>query len=51
MTRNFKAGEVVQLTVGEKEIVGVAKMKYNSDELGLRRKDVMVAHADDIVMF
>ncbi|HYO22668.1 MAG TPA: glutamate 5-kinase [Flavisolibacter sp.] len=49
--RSFKAGEVVQLTVDEKEIVGVAKMKYNADALDSRRKDVMVAHADDIVLF
>lgn len=49
--RNFKAGEVVQLTAGDNEIIGVAKMKHNAEELGTRRKDVMVAHADDIVLF
>lgn len=49
--RSFKAGEVVQLTAPEKGIVGVAKMRYNAEELTSRRKDVMVAHADDIVLF
>lgn len=48
---SFAAGEVVQLTVAEKGIVGVAKMKYNAADLGTKRKAVMVAHADDIVLF
>lgn len=49
--RSFLAGEVVQLTLADKGIVGVAKMRHKSDDLGTRRKDVMVAHADDIVLF
>ena len=49
--RSFLAGEVVQLTVNHKGIIGVAKMKYKADDLKTKRKDVMVAHADDIVLF
>jgi glutamate 5-kinase len=49
--RSFESGEVVQLTVTHKGIVGVAKMKYKAADLQTRRKDVMVAHADDIVLF
>jgi len=48
--RPFLAGEVVQLTVAGKGIVGVAKMKYKAGDLHTKRKDVMVAHADDIVL-
>ena len=49
--RSFLAGEVVQLTLIDKGIIGVAKMRYKAEELSTRRKDVMVAHADDIVLF
>lgn len=49
--RTFNAGEVVQLTLGENEIVGVAKMRHNAADLATRRKDVVVAHADDLVLF
>jgi hypothetical protein len=42
---------VVQLTLGENEIVGVAKMRHNAEDLATRRKDVVVAHADDLVLF
>lgn len=47
----FGAGEVVQLTIPGKEIVGVAKMRFSSSELTLKRKNIMVAHADNIVVF
>jgi glutamate 5-kinase len=47
----FSAGEVVQLTLPSGEIVGVAKIRFGVSELTTKRKNMMVAHADDIVIF
>lgn len=50
--RPFLEGEVVELVNGEK-IVGVAKMRVSAaslEEKG-KQKNVMAAHADDIVIF
>jgi glutamate 5-kinase len=49
----FAAGEVVQLTDEEENIIGVAKVKLGAAEVSasLTSKNVMVAHADDIVIF
>lgn len=47
----FGAGEVAQLTTPGKGIVGVAKMRFSSSDLTAKRKNIMVAHADDIVVF
>jgi glutamate 5-kinase len=49
--RGFRAGEIVQLSAPEKGIIGVAKMKHDAADLQTKRRDVMVAHADDIVLF
>ena len=46
----FSAGEVVQLTLGS-AIVGVAKMRCSASDLTAKQKNIMVAHADDIVIF
>jgi glutamate 5-kinase len=49
----FGAGEVVQLKDEEEQIIGVAKVKMGAGEVvaGLKRKNVVAAHADDIVLF
>jgi glutamate 5-kinase len=49
----FGAGEVVQLKDEEEQIIGVAKVKIGAGEVvaGLKRKNVVAAHADDIVLF
>lgn len=49
----FVAGEVVQIMDDEGNIVGVAKSKLNAQDIVLHLKDknVLAAHADDIVMF
>ena len=49
----FEEGEVVQLMDDEKNIVGVAMVKINSKEIvsKLEVKNVLAAHADDIVIF
>jgi glutamate 5-kinase len=47
----FSAGEVVQLTIPGGEIVGVAKMRFSASELTTKRKNIMAAHADNIVVF
>jgi glutamate 5-kinase len=47
----FSAGEVVQLTIPAGEIIGVAKMRFSASDLATKRKNIMVAHADDIVIF
>ena len=49
----FVAGEVVQLMDEESSIVGVAKVRLGASELAdqLANRNVMAAHADDIVMF
>lgn len=50
MIGSFSAGEVVQLTTSG-EIIGVAKMRFSTSDLSTKRKNIMVAHADDIVIF
>jgi glutamate 5-kinase len=47
----FSAGEVVQLNLPKGEIVGVAKMRFSASDLTTKRKNIMVAHADNIVVF
>jgi glutamate 5-kinase len=49
----FAAGEVVQLVDEEDNIIGVAKAKMGAEELpeNLAMKNVVAAHADDIVIF
>lgn len=49
----FAAGEVVQLVDEEENIIGVAKTRLGAEELpeSLRLKNVVAAHADDIVIF
>jgi glutamate 5-kinase len=49
----FGAGEVVQLKNEEEQIIGVAKVKIGAGEVveGLKHKNVVAAHADDIVLF
>lgn len=50
---NFVAGEVIQL-IGEDEIIlGVAKAKLSSQEImkQIAQKNIIAAHADDIVVF
>ncbi|HWI92555.1 MAG TPA: glutamate 5-kinase [Flavisolibacter sp.] len=47
----FSGGEVVQLTTTKGDIIGVAKMRFSSFDLTAKRKNIMVAHADDIVIF
>lgn len=50
---SFTAGEVVQLVNEDNQIIGVAKVKL--DHIGIReniaRKNIVAAHADDIVIF
>jgi glutamate 5-kinase len=49
----FVAGEVVQLMDEEGNILGVAKTKMRAQDVTshLKEKNVVAAHADDIVMF
>jgi glutamate 5-kinase len=47
----FSAGEVVQLTLPSGEIVGVARIRFSASDLTTKRKNMMVAHADNIVIF
>lgn len=49
----FAPGEVVQVMNDEKEILGVAKVKIASTEIisSLEQKNIVAAHADDIVIF
>ena len=49
----FSGGEVVQLMDEEENIIGVAKVKLGAGELlaNLSLKNVVAAHADDIVIF
>ncbi len=49
----FAAGEVVQLVDEEENIIGVAKSRLGAEEIpeSLSRKNVVAAHADDIVIF
>lgn len=48
---SFSAGEVVQLTIPGEQIAGVAKMRFSALDLTAKRKNIMVAHADNIVIF
>ncbi len=47
------AGEVVQLMDEEGKILGVAKTKMRAQDVAahLKEKNIVAAHADDIVMF
>lgn len=49
----FAAGEVVQLMDEEEKIIGVAKVKMDAGAISesLALKNIVTAHADDIVMF
>jgi glutamate 5-kinase len=49
----FSPGEVVQLVDDEANIIGVAKVKLGSDTIAenVSQKNVLAAHADDIVIF
>ncbi len=49
----FLSGEVVQLMDEEGNILGVAKAKLKAQDINaqLKEKNVVAAHADDIVMF
>jgi glutamate 5-kinase len=49
----FAAGEVVQLMDDEENIIGVAKVRTGAAEVtaSLASKNVVAAHADDIVIF
>lgn len=53
VTGKFETGEVVQLMEEDNKIVGVAKVRMGSTQIlqSLTLKNVMTAHADDIVMF
>ncbi len=50
---NFAAGEVVQLMNDEQQIIGVAKVKLDAKEMHahIAQKNIVAAHADDIVIF
>ncbi len=50
---NFTTGEVVQLMNDAQEIIGVAKVKLNAKEMRsqIAQKNIVAAHADDIVIF
>lgn len=50
---NFTAGEVIRLIDDEDTIVGVAKAKLSGSEISkkIAQKNIIAAHADDIVIF
>jgi glutamate 5-kinase len=50
---NFTVGEVVQLMNEEQEIIGVAKVKLDAKDVRqqIAQKNIVAAHADDIVIF
>lgn len=50
---NFVAGEVIQLIDEEDTIIGVAKSKLSSVDIAgqIAQKNIIAAHADDIVIF
>jgi glutamate 5-kinase len=50
---NFTAGEVVQLMNETQEIIGVAKVKLDAGNMlsSVKQKNIIAAHADDIVIF
>ena len=49
----FAEGEVVQLMDEEENIIGVARVKLDSAAINknIAQKNVLAAHADDIVVF
>jgi glutamate 5-kinase len=49
----FATGEVVQIKDEEENIIGVAKVKLDAAAIrdGISQKNVLAAHADDIVIF
>jgi len=49
----FSTGEVVQLMDEEENIIGVAKVKLDARSIieSVKQKNVLAAHADDIVIF
>jgi glutamate 5-kinase len=49
----FNGGQVIQIINQDGDIIGVAKTKLNQEEIikNLTTKNVMAAHADDIVLF
>lgn len=49
----FESNEVVKIENDEDEIIGVAKVKMNVNEINkkLNEKHTMAAHVDDIVLF
>ena len=53
VTGKFAAGEVVQIMDEEGNILGVAKTKADAKAINsqLTVKNVIAAHADDIVLF
>jgi glutamate 5-kinase len=53
VTGKFASGEVVQLKDEEEHIIGVAKVKLDAAAIrnGISQKNVLAAHADDIVIF
>lgn len=50
---NFNVGQVIQLMNTKEEIIGVAKTKLSQLDIikNLTTKNIMAAHADDIVLF
>ncbi|HNP20725.1 MAG TPA: glutamate 5-kinase [Panacibacter sp.] len=53
ITGNFSEGEVVQLINEDEHIIGVAKVRLNAVNMHqeIAHKNVLAAHADDIVIF
>lgn len=49
----FAAGEVVQIKDEDENIIGVAKVKLDNGSIrqGISQKNMLAAHADDIVIF
>lgn len=50
---NFEEGEVIRIIDEEEAIIGVAKTRLGGDEITkqIARKNIIAAHADDIVIF
>lgn len=53
LSGSFVAGEVIQLIDEDEAIIGVAKTRLSAGDIGkqLTAKNVIAAHADDIVIF
>lgn len=53
VTGIFEAGEVVQLINDDEQILGVAKSRLNATDIAaaITEKNILAAHADDIVIF